>query len=197
MIRGFCSPLDTLLNPLKLAPAYRDFWGDQNSRFVEKTDPICDAACYVPRVFHAPDNKTELAGVPSRGYLEFILPIPAGSFILGFLHNTARKNVNNFAGPPADSGFSCQITDVRRDFKFFSRPVPETYFLNDATAPTDFGVFAGGNPYVQCPAPRLLPAPYPITPPGELLIEFWNQQPAANNLIQLSLLVAVPAEAGY
>lgn len=197
-MRGVCVPLKTLLNPLKMAPAYRDFWGDLNSRYVELTDRICDAECYIPRVYHAPDNVTELAGVAGNGYLEFILPIPAGSFVLGFLHTTTGAlgpGATAAGSPPAGSSFSCQITDVRRKFRFFQKPVPETYFLNDATTPNDFGVFAGGFPYVACPSPRLLPAPYPISAPGELMIEFWNTLTTANVLVQLSLLVAVPANA--
>lgn len=196
-MRGVCVPLTVLLNPLKMAPAYRDFWGDQNSRYVELTDEICDAECFIPRVYHAPDNVQELAGIPGNGYLEYILSIPPGSFVLGFLHSTtgAAGPGATPGSPPAGSGFSCQITDAKRKYKFFQKPVPETYFLSDATTPNDFGVFARQLPYVQTPIPRLLPAPYPISAPGELMIEFWNTLTTTNTLIQLSLLVAVPQDA--
>ena len=193
--RGVCAPLTVLLNPLKLAPEYRDFWGDMHSKYAEATDAICEAECYIPRVYHAPDNQTELAGVAANSYLEYILPIPAGSFILGYLHTTTGltgAGPVEAGAPPPGSGFTCQITDIKRNYKFFQKPVPETYFLQNATQPNDYGIFAGGRPYIACPSPRLLPAPYPITPPGELLFEFWNTLASTNVLVQLSLLVAVP-----
>lgn len=196
--RGVCAPLTVLLNPLRLAPEYRDFWGDLHSFYVGATDAICAAECYIPRVYHAPDNKTEVTGLAPDGYLEYILPIPAGSFILGFLHTTTGaagvSPVENGAPPPGSS-FTCQITDLKRNYKLFQKPVPETYFLQGPTQPNDFGVFAGGLPYLACPSPRLLVKPYPITPPGELLIEFWNSLTTQNALVQLSLLVAVPVGA--
>ena len=193
MIRGICAPLKTLLNPLKLAPEYRDFWGDQHSRFAELTDRICDAECFVPRVYHAPDNTTEIAGVAANDYLEYILPLPAGSFILAWLHSTTAVAGAN-GSPPPGSGFSLQVTDVKRNFKFFQKPVPESYFLNGPPQPNDFGVFAGGTPYLACPSPRLLPAPYPVSAPGEFQFEFWNTLASLNTLVQMSLLVAVPAD---
>jgi hypothetical protein len=184
-------PLKVTLSPLRLVPDFRDYWGDAHSKLVELTDPIVNAGCYIPRVYHAPDTVSEQAGVAANDYLEYILALPPGSFILAYLHTTAGVvGANN--DPPAGSGFSVQITDVARNFKFFQRPVPETFFLNNAPAPNNVGPFAGGLMADAAPSPRLLTAPYPVAAPGEFKFQFWNQLDALNKLIQLSLLVAVP-----
>jgi hypothetical protein len=179
------------INPLRMLPDYREYWGDQHARFVEMTDAIQLAGCFVPRVYHAPDFSTEILG--ALDYLQFIMTIPPGSFILGYLHNTTSQTSPN--SPPALSGFSCQITDIARNWKFFDKPVPEVYFLNGPAAPYSDGLSSFA--LVQRPAsPRLLTCPYPVTLPGHFKVEFWNQlQGVTNKLMQLSFLVAVPENA--
>ena len=188
---GICFPIVPPINPLKLASNFRDYYGDQHARFVALTDPINDAGCYVPRIIHAPDTQTEVTGVAANGYLEYALQIPPGSFILGFLHAFTSVASVNATDPPVGSGFQLQITDVARDYKIFEKPVPEAWLLNDAPSSNAQSVYGAGL-YVLNPSVRLLPAPYPVTPPGMIRIEFWNMLNALNNLIRLSMLVAIP-----
>src|SRR5882672_1979307 len=177
------------INPLRLLTDYREYWGDQHARLVEMTDSIQTAGCFTPRIFHAPDSTQENAGVTD--YLEYILTLPLGSWILGYIHNTTSQS--SPSSPPSLSGFSCQITDVVRNWKFFDKPVPEVYFLKGPGFPYTDG--ASTFALTQRPAsPRLLTAPYPVTPPGQFKIEFWNQLGTLNKLCQLNFLVAVPEE---
>jgi len=188
---GICFPIIPPINPLRLASNYRDYYGNQHERLTELTDPIDDAGCYIPRIIHAPDTQTEITGVKANGYLEYALALPTGSFILGFLHTFTSGPSANATDPPVTSGFQLQITDVDRDYKLFEKPIPEAWLLNDAPSSNPQAVFAAGL-YVLNPSVRLLPAPYPITPPGMLKIEFWNMLATTNNLIRLSMLVAIP-----
>lgn len=186
-----CFPTKPPINPLRLASNYRDYYGCQHERFTALTDAINDSGCYTPRIFHAPDTPTENAGVAENGYLEYALPLPAGSFVLGFLHTFTGAASADREDPPVGSGFSVQITDVAKDYQWFEKPVPEAWLLNDAPSSNPSSVLAAGL-YVLNPSPRLLTAPYPITPPGMLKIEFWNKLTTLNKLIRLSMLVAVP-----
>ena len=64
------------------------------------------------------------------------------------------------------------------DYSFFNQPVEDAYFTNPG--------MTGGGPS------RLLTRPYPVTPPGQIRFQFWNQAAVANAFIQLALLVAEP-----
>lgn len=178
------------INPLRMPPDYREYWGDQHARFVEMTDAIQQSGCYLFRIYHVPVFSDEIVG--SADYLAAIMTIPPGSWILGYLHNTTSQASPN--APPALGGFSCQITDVARNWKFFDKPVPEVYFLNGPASPFADGLSTSA--LVQRPAsPRLLTAPYPVTPPGHFKVEFWNSlQGVINKLMQMSFLVAIPED---
>src|ERR1700680_2973588 len=107
------------------------------SSFTRRTDVFSKAGCYVPRFYHAPDSGTQFAGLAPNGYLTYLLSLPIGSFILGFLHTTSSVpgSVGDSPGalpPPTPSGFTCQITDQAIDHKWFSRPAEEAWFINDA-----------------------------------------------------------------
>lgn len=189
-----CFPTQAPINPLRLVSNYREMWGDAHALLVRGTDPLVDAACYVPRIFHAPDTDTENAGVAARDYLEYILTLPPGSFIVGLLHAyTGLANANNATNPPVRSSFRFQLTDVEVRHRFFEKPLPEAWLLNDVPSGNPQGVVSGF-PFVQNQTVRLLPAPYPVTPPGQIRVEFWNILATANRDIRLSLLVAVPDE---
>lgn len=164
-------PISTVLpiSPFRLHQEYRDFWAEPQPRVVDRLDPILNADCFRPRWYHAPDTITELGGVGANSYLEYVLYIPAGSWILGFAHAQASTSLP----------FLTQILDVGLDYEWFDKPVPDALFTNP-------GITAGG------PA-RLLTRPYPVTPPGQLRFQFWNQAAAPNSLVQLALLVAEPA----
>lgn len=189
-----CFPTKPPFNPLRLASNYRDYWGDADARLAELTDPLLDAACYVPRIFHAPDTEAENTGVAAEDYLEYVLTLPAGSYIVGYLHNfTGLLNANDPATPPVRSSFRFQITDVQKQYRFFEKPLPEAWLLNDSPSSNPLAQTAGGL-YVLNPSPRLLTALYPVTPPGVFKVEFWNVLDELNTGVRLSLLVAVPDE---
>jgi len=189
-----CFPTKPPFNPLRLASNYRDYWGDADARLAELTDPLLDAACYVPRIFHAPDTEAENAGVDPQDYREYVLALPAGSFIVGYLHSfTGQLNASDPDNPPVRSSFRFQITDVQKQFRFFEKPIPEAWLLNDAPSSNTLAQISGGL-YVLNPSPRLLTALYPVTPPGVFKVEFWNTLDTVNTGVRLSLLVAVPDE---
>lgn len=193
MIRGMCVPTTPGIAPLKLAPDYRDYPGRYHERLAYLIDPIVNADCFRPRYYHAPDSSTENAGVAANGYVEYVLQIVPGSVLLGFLRSsTPVANPNNAGNPPVGSGYRCQITDVERQYKFFQKPIPEAYFLNDIPTTNPLGPYSGEDLYVLNPALRLLPHPYPVAAPGLFKVEFWNVTAAVNYDIALDFVVAEP-----
>jgi hypothetical protein len=201
MLRGMSVPSTPAISPLRLAPDYRDYFGSAHAHLVETIERIVNSDCYRFRVFHVPDSTTENAGVPVNGYLGYALELPPGSIILGFLHsNTPIPNTNNAGDPPVGSSFRCQITDVERNYRFFQKPVPEAYFLNDIPSTNSQGPFSGL--YCLDPSLRLLMAPYPVAVPGQFKVEFWNiyqnadHIPAINKLVELDFVVAEPDSVG-
>lgn len=194
------------IKPLRLREDYRDYYGDAHACLAEMYDRLQDAGCYEPRVFHAPDTATENAGLPVDGYLEYMLALPPGAFIVGFLHGCPGLAQPFSDSSPAVTSFTVQITDVERDYKLFGKPVPETFLFPDHPSPgaNQFSFAPNSGPPIQLNVPRLLTAPYPVAPPGVFRIEFWNQAPAGafnadeplvrlpNPFVRLSLAVAVP-----
>lgn len=188
-------PLDATINPLYLGSDYRDYWGDAFARLCERLDPILKAACYVPRYVHAPDQATENAGVPGAGAIEYAMTVKPGSFIVGFLHSYTSAPSANSTDAPVTSSFQFQLTDVERNFRFFGKPVPETWLLNDQPGSNPEAAIAGGpggGLYVLNPAVRLLTEPYPVAPPGIFNVQFWNQLATNNTNVRLTVLVAEP-----
>ena len=191
-----CVP-QTSENPLRLSPLFRDYWGDQMAAFTKQTDKFSKAGCYVSRFYHAPDSETQLNGIPANGYLTYLLALPIGSFLLGYLHSTSSAPDSTGNGtPPNLSGFTCQITDLSIDHKFFSRPAEEAWFMNDQLLPGNPGSVSpypsNTKGYTFPSFPRLLPVPYPIVPPGQLQVEFWNSLDDVNTDVQMSFLVMIP-----
>jgi hypothetical protein len=157
------------ISPLRLHQEYRDYWGEPQARLAERIDAILKSGrCYRPRWYHAPDTEAELIGVDGNGYLEYILYIPAGSWIIAWAH----------AQSVATSSFVAQITDVGLDYTWFNVPAEDAFFTNP-------GATAAG-------PLRLLTTPYPVAPPGHFRIQFWNQSANNNPLVQLSFLVLEP-----
>lgn len=203
MSSRLCVPSQTE-NPLRLAALFRDYWGEQMASFTEAVDFFAKAGCYVPRFFHAPDAQTQLNGIPPNGYLEYLLSLPIGSFILGYLHTTSSVQGSGGTGlPPNLSGFTMQVTDLSIDHKWFSRPAEEAYFVNDqfvirAGQAQPYTNSARGYTFPSCV--RLLPKPYPVVAPGQFMIEFWNAlasyteaAPGSPNTdVQMTFLVMVP-----
>jgi hypothetical protein len=200
MSSKLCVPTTTE-NLLRLSPLYHDYFGEQQAAFTKMLDGFADAGCYVPRFYHAPDSGSQLAGVPANGYKTYLMALPVGSFILGFLHTTssapgsAGSTPPSIQVPPNASGFTCQITDLAIDHKLFSHPTPEAWFINDNL----LGASSGAPPYpgntlgFTFPSfVRLLPAPYPVVPPGQFQVEFWNSLDVVNTDVQMTFLVLVP-----
>jgi hypothetical protein len=197
-MKGVCVPTVSE-NSIRLSPVFADYFGDQVARFTERTDIFAKLGCYVPRFYHSPGSAEQLAGVAANGYLTYLLSLPVGSFILGFVHTTSSapgSAPDTSISPPAASGFSLQITDLAINHKWFSRPVDEAYFLNDYLLPVET---AGFPPYplstfgYTFPSlPRLLPVPYPVVGVAQFMIEFWNKLDGLNNDCQVTFLVMVP-----
>ena len=167
MLRGMCVSTTPAIAPLRLAPDYRDYFGSAHEHLTEMLDSIVNSDCYRLRIFHAPDSTTENAGVPANGFLEYALELPVGSLILGFPHlSTPAVNPNVAGDPPVGSGFRVQITDVQRNYRFFQKPVPEAYFLNDIPSMNPLGPYSGNRLYLLNLSLRLLMAPYPVAPPA-------------------------------
>ena len=200
MSSGFCVSKKTE-NLLTLSPLYRDYWGEQMAVFTRRLDRFAHLGCYVPRFYHAPDSASQFVGVQPNDYRTYLLSLPIGSFIIGFLHTTSsaatgRSPDSGIAAsvPPNPSGFSVQITDLSIDHKWFSHPCPEAWFINDNLL--DPGVFP---PYPEntlsytFPSfPRLLSQPYPVVGQGQFQVEFYNSLDTVNTDVQLTFLVLVP-----
>jgi hypothetical protein len=198
------------ITPMRLREDFRDTFGESYARILDAFDRIEKAGCYEPVFFHAPDTETENAGLPINGYLEYMIALPVGGFIVGFNHACTSIDQPFSDVAPAVSGFTVQITDVERAYALFEKPVPETFLLPDR--PNANGQFGFDSPLgpgtttgvpVQLNTPRILTDPYPIAPRGVFKIEFWNQAPAGaftgdstdldpNNLIRLTMLIARP-----
>ena len=157
-----------MISSLRLPAQYRDYWSEYYSMAAAECDKILAAGCYAPRYYHAPRNADELIQGPG-GYLKYSLVIPAGSWILGF-YRAATGSV----------GFLFNLTDVGLNHKFFSTPVPDTFF---DSLKTGLGAQIGPLP------PSLFCKPYPVVDPGSFLVEFW-QNNNANLRCQMTFLVA-------
>lgn len=197
---GVCVPKSTE-NLLTLSPLYRDYWGEVMAAYTRRLDGFARLGCYVPRFYHAPDSESQFVGVPANGYKPYLLALPLGSYIIGFLHSTssapgssgpATTPVANV--PPNASGFTCQITDLSIDHKWFSHPVEEAWFINDnLLGPSAFPPYTNASKGFTFPSfPRLLPVPYPVVSPGQFQVEFWNSLNAVNTDCQLTFLVLQP-----
>jgi hypothetical protein len=199
MTGAYCTfPAIPPFNPLRLASNYRDYFGDANALLTELTDQIIASGCYVPKIFHAPETFLENEGVTPNGYLAYTLVIPPGSFILAYMHAFTSAASVNATDPPVQPGFRMQITDVLPNHKFFGKPLPETFFLNDIPSANPQSPNIPTFLSVQNNTPRLLTAPYPVVPPGVFKVEFWNILTNSsgvgiqNNLVRMSFLVAIP-----
>jgi hypothetical protein len=201
---GVCVPRQTE-NLLTLSPLYRDYWGEQMAAFTRRLDGFAKAGCYQPRFYHTPDSESQFVGIAPGGYKTYLLSLPLGSFILGWLHNNssapgssgpATTSVIN--APPNLSGFTAQITDLSIDHKLFSRPAEEAWFINDnLLGPSTFLPFIDTVYGFTFPSfPRLLPVPYAVVPPGQVQVEFRNSLDTVNQDVQLTFLVMVPDGSG-
>jgi hypothetical protein len=197
---GACVPKQTE-NLLTLSPLYHDYWGEQMAAYTRRLDGFANRGCYVPRFFHAPDSESQFVGLAANGYKTYLLALPLGSFIVGFLHTTSSAPGSSGPAtapvinvPPNASGFTCQITDLAIDHKWFSHPIEEAWFINDnLLGPSTFAPYANNTKGFTWPSfPRLLPVPYPVVAPGQLQVEFWNSLDVLNNDVQLTFLVLVP-----
>lgn len=153
-----------MISPLRLDFSYTDFWNEYVSKAAAETDMILNAGCYDPRYYHAPRNADEQITGPG-GYLKYSLVIPAGSWILGYWH----QSTTGFGASPT---FVVMITDVGLNHKWYTTPMPEALLAGSLTNGLS-----------------LLNKPYPVVAPGVFLVEFWNNN-AATNRCQLTFAVA-------
>ena len=197
---GVCVP-KTTENLLTLSPLYHDYWGEQMAAFTRRLDGFAKAGCYVPRFYHTPDSESQFVGIQSGGYKTYLLSLPLGSWVIGWLHNNSSAPGSSGPAtapvinvPPNLSGFTVQITDLAIDHKWFSRPAEEAWFINDnLLGPSTFSPFIDTVYGYTFPSfPRLLALPYPVVPPGQLQVEFWNSLDVVNKDVQLTFLVMVP-----
>ena len=111
------------LNPLSLQPSYRDWWPQYAPNQLALMEGINRSGCYVPRFYVAPSggNLVQNAVAPGQ-YVNWVLEIPAGSFIWGFYHGSIQN-------------YSLQITDLGMAYKWFNTPIPDSVLLSDPASP--------------------------------------------------------------
>lgn len=194
MSNTVCVPKQTE-NLLTLSPLYRDYWGEQMAVFTRRLDGFANAGCFVPRFYHAPSSESQFNGVPGNGYVTYLLKLPVGGFLIGFLHTTCSvPNSVNSQTPPNPSGFTMQMTDLAIDHKLFARPLPEAWFINDnllgSSANPPYP--SNTNGYTLPSFPRLLSVPYPIVGEGQFQVEFYNSLTSLNTDVQMTFVVLVP-----
>jgi hypothetical protein len=115
------------LNPQELHASYRDWWDEFNPMSIALMDGINRSRCFVPRFFTAPagGNLTQNAITTANLYVNYVMEIPAGSFIWGIYN----KSVHNF---------SVQITDMALSRTFFNTPIPDSLLIADPGSPNLF-----------------------------------------------------------
>jgi len=124
------------LNPLTLQSSYRDWWGQYAPNQLALMDGINKSGCYVPRFYVAPSggNLSQNSVAPGS-YVNFVLEIPAGSFIYGFFHGSVQN-------------YSLQITDLGLTYKWFNTPIPDSVLVSDPGScyllPAPYPVMAPG-----------------------------------------------------
>ena len=124
------------LNPLTLQASYRDWWPQFAPNTLALMEGINRSGCYVPRFYVAPSGGNLVQNAVAPGaYVNWVLEIPAGSFIYGFFHGSVGN-------------FSLQITDMGLGYKWFNTPTPDSVFLSDPGAcyllPAPYPVMAPG-----------------------------------------------------
>lgn len=157
------------LNPLSLQAEYRDWWPQYAPNQLELMAGINASGCYVPRFYVAPSGGNLIQNAVAPGqYVNWVLEIPAGSFIWGFYHGSVQQ-------------FSLQITDLGMAYKWFNTPIPDSVLVSDP-----------GSPYlVPAPYPVMAPGTF-------LFEFWSTQTPGdAATLLSLTLGVAVPVSELY
>lgn len=111
------------LNPQELQVSYRDWWPQFDPNTLYLLEGVNRSRCYVPRFYVAPTggNLVQNAVAP-QAYVNFVLEIPAGSFLYGFYHGS-------------DQSFTMQVTDLGLSYKWFNTPIPDSVFQSDPGAP--------------------------------------------------------------
>ena len=157
------------LNPLSLQAAYRDWWPQYAPNQLALMEGINKAGCYVPRFYVAPTGGNLVQNAQPPGtYTNFVLEIPAGSFIYGFFHGSIQN-------------YSLQITDLGLTYKWFNTPIPDSVLVSDPGAcyllPSPYPVMAPGTFFFEF---------WSTQTPGQ-----------ESTLLSLSLGVAVPVSQIY
>lgn len=141
--------------PQQLDYNYQDSWGEYLPPTLEALRPLIEAGCYVPRWYQAPTD--DLEAMVAGDYSTFTLQILPGTYIHTILHSFQEG---------MSGSFTVQITDLSLNHQWFSQPAPDAMFYKEN----------GRNGYV-------LPKPYPIITPGNLVFERWCTTAGACELI--------------
>ena len=157
------------LNPLTLQASYRDWWPQFAPNTLALMEGINRSGCYVPRFYVAPSGGNLVQNAVAPGaYVNWVLEIPAGSFIYGFFHGSVGN-------------FSLQITDMGLGYKWFNTPTPDSVFLSDPGAcyllPAPYPVMAPGTFFFEF---------WSTQTPG-----------SADTLLSMTVGVAVPVDELY
>lgn len=129
------------LNPHELQASYRDWWPQFDPNTLYLLEGINKSRCYVPRFYVAPSGGNLLQNAqPPQSYVDFVLEVPAGSFIYGFYHGS-------------DQSFTMQVTDLGLGYPWFNTPIPDSIFQSDPGAPylfpAPYPVMSPGTLYFQ------------------------------------------------
>ena len=80
----------------------------------------------LPKNLRGPVRREPAQNVqPPQAYVNFVLEVPAGSFVYGFYHGSVQN-------------FTMQVTDLGLGYKWFNTPIPDSVFLSTRTARTCF-----------------------------------------------------------
>ena len=111
------------LNPQQLRPSYQDRWPEFNPNTVALIAGINHSRCYFPKIYVAPSGENLAQNVqPPQAYVNFVLEVPAGSFVYGFYHGSVQN-------------FTMQVTDLGLGYKWFNTPIPDSVFLGNPDGP--------------------------------------------------------------
>jgi hypothetical protein len=119
--------------PLWSQGALRDFFAVWSPAAIEQLQRVNDPTCYRPAWYSFPPMENQ--SVAARGYFQTVIVIPAGSFLVGFIHQSISGVL-----------FQFQITDLALDHSLISDPADDDLFQGTPYLfPDLYPVVAPGN----------------------------------------------------
>jgi hypothetical protein len=141
----------------------RDYWGRWTPAAIQNLGWLNAVDCFRPKFFVAP--RESLMNIASSGYLIETFALVPGSWIVAV--SGANADLLDF-----------QITDLARNYKFFSAPLAALMMSPNG----------GFTP------PFWLPEPYMIAGPALLRVEVWNNTTTATVNSQIVIHAMEPRE---